>query len=134
MSDKIICVDFDGVLNTYTGYKGDDELFEPKPGVEEFLSVLSKKGLVVIHTARDSAKVRTWLKKYNLDKYVYTVTKVKVPALVYIDDRAIQHNGCFEDTLKSLESFKVHWIDQCPFANWEDEEEEFGSPKERGLV
>lgn len=131
---SVICVDFDGVLNTYTGYRGDDELFEPKPGAEDFLRVLNQKGTVVIHTARDSQKVKKWLKQYHLDRYIHSVTKEKVPAIVYIDDRAIQFKGCFVETLQELESFKVHWTGKCPFETWEKEEEEYGSPEDRGLI
>ena len=39
---KKIFIDFDGVLNTYNGWKGSDELFEPMPNTKEFLINLSK--------------------------------------------------------------------------------------------
>ena len=49
----IICIDFDGVLNNYNGYDGDN-LGTPRPGAKEFLEKLSKmiakrKQLVMIN-------------------------------------------------------------------------------------
>ena len=35
----IICIDFDGVLNNYNGYDGDN-LGTPRPGAKEFLEKL----------------------------------------------------------------------------------------------
>ena len=103
-----IALDFDGVLNNYKGYDGDN-LGTPRQGAKEFLETLSKNHKVVILTARNFAKVLNWLQEYDLSKYVYDVTNIKPPATAYIDDRAIPFNGDYEDTLAKLEYFEPYW-------------------------
>ena len=103
-----IALDFDGVLNNYKGYDGDN-LGTPRQGAKEFLQTLSKNHKVIILTARNFAKVLNWLQEYDLSKYVYDVTNIKQPATEYIDDRAIPFNGDYEDTLAKLEYFEPYW-------------------------
>ena len=105
---RTVCVDFDGVLNTYKGYKGDN-LGTPRPGCKEFLEQLSKEYDVVIFSVRRYAKIIKWLNEYNLLQYVVNVTSYKPRAVAYIDDRAIQFNGNYEQTLKELKGFKTYW-------------------------
>ena len=83
----VICIDLDGVLNKYNKYvKG--EMPDPADGVEEFLKELQKfKQPLVIHTARPADEVEPWLVEHGLDKYIRKVTNVKIPAIIYIDDR-----------------------------------------------
>ena len=109
-----ICVDFDGVLNTYVGWKGREELYKPREGVYEFLEELDSKFNVVIFTTRNSKLVWDWLKKYHLDFFVDEVTDIKVGAVVYIDDRALKFNGDYAETLSELEEFKTHWEKELP--------------------
>jgi hypothetical protein len=107
---KTVCLDFDGVLNNYTGWKGKDHLGEPKEGIKEFLEILSKKyDKIIIETTRDRLAVAVWLKKHGLWKYVINIYDKKPIATVYIDDRAIKFNGDFKDTLKELEYFNTYW-------------------------
>ena len=61
----IICIDFDGVLNNYKGYDGDN-LGTPKDGAKEFLEKLSKRFTVIILTVRRYSLVIKWLVDYNL--------------------------------------------------------------------
>lgn len=103
-----ICVDFDGVLNNYEGWKGEDELYTPREDAYYFLGMLSQKYKVIIHTTRNSEKVKEWLKKYRMDKFVSDITSNKVPAMIYIDDRGLKFNGDFVETLKQIENFKTH--------------------------
>ena len=109
MSQKepVLCVDFDGVLNNYNGWKGNDELGVPRPWAKEFLEILSKEYVLYIFTTRDRKKVVEWLDKYNMS-YDY-VTDIKVGAVAYIDDRAITFRGNYEETLKELMDFKPYW-------------------------
>lgn len=106
-----ICFDFDGVLNTYNGWKGEDELFEPREGLEDFLKSLKADGFkLIIHSTRSSTHIADWLNKYRLSKYISLVTQTKPIATVYLDDRAIKFNGKFTDSLKEdLENFRAHW-------------------------
>ena len=111
MSRQRICVDFDGVLNTYKGWKGNDELYEPRIGAKEFLEELSVQYYVVILTTRNVEKVWEWLREYGLDFLVDEVTDIKVGAVAYIDDRALKFNGNYLETLIELNNFKTHWED-----------------------
>ena len=44
----IICVDLDGVLNAFDGWKGADFFHPPRPGAREFLKELNAKGQPVL--------------------------------------------------------------------------------------
>lgn len=105
----IVCVDFDGVLNDYHGYKGSDELYEPLTGAREFLQKLSEKYTIIILSARTPAKIYDWLIEHDLSKYVCDVTRVKPGAVAYIDDRSIRFDGNYHKVLYELERFKTHW-------------------------
>jgi len=107
MGKAIVCVDFDGVLNTYTGWKGEQELYAPRDGAREFMTGLSRDYRVVVFTTRDNNLVRDWLEKYNI--LFDDVTSTKVGAVCYIDDRGLKFNGDFNETLNQLSNFKAHW-------------------------
>jgi len=105
-----ICVDFDGVLNDYSGWKGETELGELAPGASDFLFRLMQAGYeVVIFTTRNPALVWLWLAEREIDGLVDDVTGSKPPAKVYVDDRAICHRGDFNLTFSVLDGFKAHW-------------------------
>lgn len=106
---KTVAIDFDGVLNNYTGWKGDNDLSTPKSGINYFLKKISDEYDIVIFTCRDMSKVRDWLQTYDLDKYIRAVTMTKPKAYVYIDDRAITYNGHYDEVLEKLETFKTWW-------------------------
>jgi len=107
-----ICVDFDGVLNNYKGYKGADELYEPRIGAREFLQKLSEKYNVIILSARTPSKIYDWLIEHDLKEYVCDVTRTKAGAIAYIDDRAITFNGNYNTVLEELDGFKAHWEEE----------------------
>ena len=109
MGKQIVCVDFDGVLNTYTEWRGPNVLFSARDGVEEFLSELAEKFNVVIFTVRDPVRVKEWIMHYGLELYIADVTNVKPHAVAYIDDRAICFRGDFDQTLRELETFEPFW-------------------------
>lgn len=130
-----ICIDFDGVINTYTKYLGDDELFEPAPGVEEFLAELKEFGEpLVIHTARDAQKVKFWLQEHGLAKYIHLVTNEKIPAIVYIDDRGLKFEGDFKKTIEQLKTFSVWYKEGSPFQDWKHDETIYGTLEQRGIL
>ena len=89
MTKKTICVDFDGVLNEYDGYDEGD-LGEPLTGSHDFIRELRKKYKVVILTSRPKEQVIDWLTHNGFPSM--KVTNRKVPAVAYIDDRAIQRH------------------------------------------
>lgn len=101
MSEKryTICVDFDGVIHSYTsGWQGADVILDPPvPGAIEWLNEMVKRFEVVIFTTRADQEganlaIGRWLNKHGLNGTV-TITSQKKPALVYIDDRAFRFDG-----------------------------------------
>lgn len=106
---KKIFIDFDGVLNTYNGWQGDEELFKPLPGLKEFLKKISEGYDIYVFTSRAREKVYKWLIRYFLDDYICDVTNKKTPAYLYIDDRAIKFEGDYSKILEDIDNFKPHW-------------------------
>lgn len=109
MTKPNVAIDFDGVLNTYTGWKGVDELFEPREGAARFLDLLTDTHRVVIFSTRDSEKIWEWLKKHDMDRFVAWVTNEKIPASAYVDDRAVRFDGDFTKALGEVRDFRPHW-------------------------
>lgn len=106
---KTVCLDFDGVMNTYDGWKGERELFEPRPGLRDFLEQLKAIPVrVVVHSTRRSGLIVDWLRVHDLDHLIDDVDK-KPPAIVYIDDRAMPFRGSFFGLVADIKDFKTHW-------------------------
>lgn len=105
---KTICIDLNGVLDLYNGWKGEDHVDPPRPGAREFLAEL-QDFKVVVHTSRDTFRVWQWLDEHDLLNYVDEVNNEKVPAFCYVDDRAVCFRGDFHETLETIRGFKAHW-------------------------
>ncbi len=93
---RTLCIDFDGVIYPYDGDWADGRLrFEPVPGAIKALHRLYAAGYtLVIHTTRcrqtgQAGAIFSWLAEYGAP-YIWQVTDTKVPALAYIDDRAVR--------------------------------------------
>lgn len=108
---KSVCVDLDGVIARYEGWKGWQEINEPLPGAKKFLEELSQFARVIIFTVRCclqwteaesldvsereeaiSARqkfVEDWLKKHSLYFDEVYVGQGKPLAAAYVDDRAV---------------------------------------------
>src|SRR5687767_3473124 len=97
-----IAVDFDGVIHRYgKGWHDGSVYDEPMPGAREALARIHQRYRVVILTTRVNpglhggdeqlASVEAWLERRGFVKgeHYDEVTHEKVPALVYIDDRAL---------------------------------------------
>jgi hypothetical protein len=129
MSNPIICVDFDGVIHSYSsGWKGVDVIpDDPVPGAIEWLMkhlpvpeglghMGSYKGPeVCIYSSRSKERagvkaMKEWLVKHGLpwqyigDDILKFPTQ-KPPAFLTIDDRAICFNGMFP-TADEMMQFK----------------------------
>lgn len=119
-----VCVDLDGVISNYTGWKGIDHIGDPNPGAKLFLEELHKFARIILFTTRckvyptdkpgpeglpepcrDDAsalakRVEDWLIKHDLPfDEVYT-GQGKPFAHCYIDNKAVFCDGSnFEDAM-----------------------------------
>src|SRR5690606_37793899 len=109
---KTVCIDLNGVLDQYTGWKGEGHMDPPRPGAERFLAELVEDYRVVILPTQPAERVWEWLREYGLDQYGSDVTNRKPPAVVYVDDRAVTFRGNFEETLREIRRFRPHWKGQ----------------------
>ncbi|HLC54296.1 MAG TPA: hypothetical protein VJK07_01570 [Candidatus Nanoarchaeia archaeon] len=113
-----ICIDFDGVLAEYDGYKGEDTLGKPLKGAREFLKKLNGVNLRwVVFTTRPRDKIINWFKEHNLPM-PEEVTNLKFPSPVYIDDRAIKFDGNFDKLIKDMKNFSVYWNNERIFGGY----------------
>ncbi|MGH9308421.1 MAG: hypothetical protein ACRD1U_03560 [Vicinamibacterales bacterium] len=106
----LVCVDLNGVLDSYTGWKDPDHWDPPRPGARPFLEALVQHGFdVVVFTTRHRVGVRRWLREHGLLELVAAITDRKPPAHVFVDDRAVCFRGDFESTLRGVLGFSAHW-------------------------
>lgn len=107
-AERIISIDFDGVLSSYDGWKGSTHLGQPIKGAKAFVERLLKAGFKpVIWTTRNKNKIKKWLKENGFPNL--EVTNSKYPSVVYIDDRCVQFNGNFNELVKDLKKYNVYW-------------------------
>jgi len=106
--EKIVSVDFDGVLSQYDGWKSEDITGEPIKGAKEFILNLIKSGYKpVVYTTRKPKLISDWLKEFGFPDI--EVTNIKYPSLVYIDDRCVKFNGDFSKLIDDLKEYDVYW-------------------------
>jgi len=103
-----IMIDLDGVLDNYTKYD-NNKIPEIKSGAKEFLENLSQDYRLILFTTRNTKQATEWLIKNKIDIYFYDVTNVKIPAKIYIDDKAINFKGNYEQTMEDIKNFNVYW-------------------------
>lgn len=109
---KNIAIDFDGVIhNADKGWHDGTCYGDPLPGALDALELLSQKYKIIIFTAKakldrplvngktGAMLVLEWLKKYNVDQYVSSVTSEKPRADLYIDDNGYRFVN-WSDTLE----------------------------------
>ena len=114
---KNVVFDFDGVMHPYKrGWEGAENINEgPTPGIEKVIKELRDDGYrIVIMSTRASDQpgriaINNWLEKYEIE--VDEITWKKVPAIVYIDDRAIQFTGDTKTLKEQIDNF-VPWTNR----------------------
>ncbi|MFE9976664.1 hypothetical protein ACFYRD_39715 [Streptomyces hirsutus] len=96
LNGKVVAVDFDGVLHSYTsGWTGYVPVDPPEPGALRFVHWLIGRGAeVVIVSSRanrleGAEAIRAWLRTHGFPEL--EVTHVKVRAVGYVDDRAVPY-------------------------------------------
>jgi hypothetical protein len=106
----IVCVDLNGVLDDYRGWRDPDHWDPPRPGARAFLEALRARGFdVVVFTTRHPVGVRRWLREHGLFAAVDAITRKTPAAHVFVDDRAVCFTGDFDDALARVAQFKAHW-------------------------
>lgn len=111
----IICVDFDGVVNSYrSGFTRDQDIpDEPMPGAADAIMRLRRTYKVVIFTTRARTvegrnAVIAWLAKYGIE--VDGITHYKIPAKIYLDDRGLKFEGDWVQAMQEIEHYAT-WQD-----------------------
>ena len=122
-----VCVDLDGVLAEYNGWKGLGEIGAPLQGAREFVSSLAKIADVIIFTSRcsldpgnDAGKIIAspeelrenvveWLREHDLPFTDVYIGQGKPKAAAFIDDRAIacrpqKDGGAYDQTIEDLKT------------------------------
>lgn len=111
MSRTSICLDFDGVIHSYTsGWTSADEISDPPvKGAFEFIQELLDNDFQVFvfssrsHQLDGLEAIKKWFTDWgypqddNNQPKGLEFPRFKPPAIVYIDDRAVQFRGNFEE-------------------------------------
>jgi hypothetical protein len=114
---KYMCVDLDGTIAHYDGWKGEDHFGEPITGVQDALGGLRDEGWVVIvfTTRRDTPRIEEYLRR-NAIPYDYVNRNPEVPgaeeagkpfAHVYVDDRAVPFDGDWKRAMERVRTFRT---------------------------
>jgi hypothetical protein len=117
--EKTIAVDFDGVINSYkSGWQGPTKTDEPVLSAAEGISGLWNRGYKIIifstraNTQEGTDTIREYIRRHTENDLLANsieITDRKPIADMYIDDRAIQFTGDWEETLKQIETFEP-WV------------------------
>jgi len=108
-----ICIDFDHTIHGYDGWEPGHSVTyipgEPLPGAREAIAALRKDHEIVILSCRAEKvtgrrAIAKWLKGHGIE--VDHITDRKVPAVVYVDDRAVHFYGDWRETLKDIRHFR----------------------------
>ncbi len=105
MKQRVICVDFDGVIHRYSKGWQDGAIYDPpmEGAKEELERLVSKDYKVIILTTRlnpevnddinlEKNKISKWLSANGFQRgtHYHDITAVKPIAGIYIDDRALR--------------------------------------------
>lgn len=116
----VACIDFDGVLNDYTGWKGVGKFERPVPGAPEGMAYLKQKGwILIVYTTRcEKEDIKKWLDRWGIvfdyinevhDPPSNVTNPGKPTADVYIDDRALRFDGSWEHLINKINGGIEPW-------------------------
>jgi len=114
MAKKIVCLDFDDVINNYGSWENEGFVkIKGKPmfGIKKAIKQFKKAGCkVFVHSVRCGYAGGRHAIILYLEKYHIKVDKVfvnKPPADVYVDDKAITFKGKWnKDMIQAILEFK----------------------------
>jgi hypothetical protein len=118
---KTIAVDFDGVIHAYSQGWQDGSIYdEPVPGALDAIRALQRDAAVFVHTTRAPDAVCCWLEERGIpattdlppdnvyefwnSQAIVLVTNRKLPAVAYIDDRAVRFRD-WDQALADVKEF-----------------------------
>jgi hypothetical protein len=104
--NKTAAIDFDGVIHRYVTPFEDPSIIPDRPvcGAFKLLWELKCAGWTIVIVSsrarqrRGRRAIREWIKKYGGPEYLLWIDKItdrKVPAMFYLDDRAVRFDGKF---------------------------------------
>lgn len=118
MGKPILCLDFDGVIHSYTsGWKRIDIIPDPPvPGAFDWIRRAAEHFRVVIYSSRSKMPIgihamRAWFEEHDDPNQAWPITNIlefaseKPAAFLTIDDRAITFTGVWPD-IDLLKSFQ----------------------------
>lgn len=117
---KALCIDFDGVISSYNGFKGRGIFGSPVEGAKNCLEKFRREGWrLIVHTSRgEIGLIEDYLVReripfdfinYNPDNAKFQLSDTKPVAHVYIDDRAVTFNGNWESIYEKVSRFNPWW-------------------------
>ena len=118
---KTICLDFDGVIHSYTsGWQGEENINDsPVFEARESINQLREMGhTVLVHSCRcKSASGRRAIEQYLLKHSIMVdgVCEHKPQADHYVDDRAIKFDGVWDEVVEQIsegtQTIQLGWND-----------------------
>ena len=96
-----VCVDFDGVIAEYDGWKGHEHFGDPNFGTKDALEMMKGRNwAIIVYTTRGNAEIAEYMAKHDLqydwinhNPMVQGNNPGKPIADVYIDDNALRFTG-----------------------------------------
>jgi len=129
---RTVCIDVDGTLLEYDGFRGEEVLGKPLPSAAEATKQLKEDGwTIIIFTTRGNTDfIANYLKEHDIvfDHINENPNNPKGSnmgkpiAEVYVDDRGLTFTGSWEGMANKINNF-VSWCDSSE-ESWDDDVEE----------